>query len=239
MTTVRARAERAVNTVGYSLATGLAGAAVGAVTGGLGWALAVGGASAVAGSQVGRSRPDSATRHHERLTAATADQLGPLRRDGWHLLHARPVGQDEDRVYHLCVPPSAHMVVVAMDWAGWPKDAHVTRDEDGALFAGYADPEVAVEWVLQAADAVGQALGSRRKTLGAVSLAQVLPVHGASVDNHGHVQVHRDHAGESREMNVVQGQALAEKMRTVTTGVDRRTRRTAWAITQFLDSTFP
>ncbi|MER0443095.1 hypothetical protein ABR738_00640 [Streptomyces sp. Edi4] len=239
MTPVRVRAERAAHTVGYGLVTGLAGAAVGAVTGGLGWALVVGGASAVAGGQVGRTRPDSAARRNARLTAATADQLGPLRRDGWHLLHARPIGQDTDRMYHLCVPPSAHLVVVVMDWAGWPADAHISRDEDGNLYAGEADGEVAVDWVLHAADTVGQALWAKRKTLGNIGLAQVLPVHGASVGTDGHVQVHRDHDNERREINVVQAQALVDKMRTVPTAVTRRTKRAAWACTQFLDVTFP
>ncbi|MFF2571121.1 hypothetical protein [Streptomyces sp. NPDC058084] len=239
MTTMRIRAERAVNVLGYGLATGLAGAAVGAVTGGLGWALAIGGASAVAGGQVGRTRPDGATRRNARLTAATADRLAPLRSDGWHLVHARPIGQDPDRVYHLCVPPSANRVVVVMDWAGWPAGAHVHLDGSGSLHAGGADGGIAVDWLLHAVDTVGHALGNNRKALGDIGLAQVLPVHHATVDNDGHVQFHRDHNDESREINVVQAEALADKMRTIPSEVTRHTRRAAGTFAEFLDSTFP
>ncbi|MEU3399390.1 hypothetical protein [Streptomyces filamentosus] len=235
----RIRVERAASTVGFGLATGVAGALVGAVTGGMGWALAVGGAAAVAGGQIGRARPDSATRRNTRLTAATADRLAPLRREGWRLIHARAIGQDADRVYHLCIPPSAHRVVVVMDWQGWPSGARILLDSDGNLQAGAADGSIPVDWVLHAADTVGTVLKDNRKTLGGVGLAQVLPVHEASVDNGGHVQFHREHNDQQREINVVHGTALADKMSTVIRDVTRSTRRTARGIAELLDAAFP
>lgn len=235
----RIRAERAANTVGLGLATGVAGALVGAVTGGTGWALAVGGAAAFAGGQIGRARPDRATRRNAKLTAATTERLAPLRNEGWHLVHARAVGQDLDRVYHLCVPPSAHRVVVVMDWQGWPSGARVLLDSDGNLLAGAANGDIAVEWVLHAADTVANVLENNRKKLGAVGVAQVLPVHDASVDNDGHVQLHRRHNDQDREINVVQASALADKMSTVTRDVTRTTRRTARHIAGLLDTAFP
>ncbi|MEV1040389.1 hypothetical protein AB0J01_27620 [Streptomyces sp. NPDC050204] len=238
MTGVRVRAERAANTVGYGLATGLAGVLVGAVTGGLGWAVAIGGAAAVAGGKVGQARPDSVTRRNARLTSATARCLSPLRREGWHLIHARPIGQDPDRVYHLCVPPSANRVVVVMDWA-WPPDVEVSLDGSGNLHAGAVDGEIAVDWLLHAADTVGSALDGQRKALGRIGLAQVLPVHGALVGNGGHVQFHRDHNDQNCEINVVHADVLADKMRTVPSGTTRGTRRVAGAFAKFLDNAFP
>ncbi|MDX3165934.1 hypothetical protein PV516_19290 [Streptomyces scabiei] len=240
MTTMRVRAERTINTLGYGLATGAAGALVGVVTGGLGWAALIGGAAAVAGGQVGRARPDSATRRNARLTRATARELAPLTREGWRLLHARAIGQDEDRVYHLCVPPTAHLVVVLMDWA-WPEGATVFLDGTGQLHAGEADGNVAVDWVLHAADTAAKALENNRKALGSIGVTQVLPVHDATVDNNGHVQFQQDHNDEDREINVVQASVLLDKMRTIPEGKaeNRRTKRAARHFAEFLDNTFP
>ncbi|MFC8570739.1 hypothetical protein ACFUIW_33780 [Streptomyces sp. NPDC057245] len=237
MTTVRLRAERAATTATYGLATGTAGAVLGGVTGGLGWALLMGGTTAVAGAQVGRSRPDRATRRHARFTNRTAGYLSTLRHDGWRLLHARPIGQDPDRVYHLCVPPSANRVVVCMDW-DWPQDAQIRLDDDG-LQAGGADGDIAVDWVLHAADTVAQTLNGNSEDLGHIGVAQALPVHGASVANGGHVQFHREHGDENREINVLHASVLADKLRTVPTQVTRSTRRTARTCADFLDTTFP
>ncbi|QKV98156.1 hypothetical protein HUT19_41280 (plasmid) [Streptomyces sp. NA02950] len=239
-TTMRARAERVVNTAVYGVATGAAGALVGAFTGGLGWALLIGGAAGVAGGKVGSGRPDSATRANARLTKLTSQELAPLTREGWYLLHGRAIGQDEDRVYHLCVPPTAHLVVVVMNWA-WPQGATIFLDGAGELHAGGADASVAVDWVLHAADTVDNALKDRRKELGSTGIAQVLPVHDATVDNNGHVQFHQDHNDEDREINIVQGEALLDKMRTVTKSHNesRRTRRAAHNIFVFLDNAFP
>ncbi|MFJ2752730.1 hypothetical protein [Streptomyces sp. NPDC087297] len=237
MSTMRVRAERAANTVAYGLATGAAGMLVGAVTGGFGWALAVGGTAAVAGAQAGRARPDSVTRRNKRMTAATAGYLAPLRHDGWRLIHARPIGQDPDRVYHLCVPPSASRVVVCMDWA-WPDDVQIRLDENGNIDAGPVDGEIAVDWLLQAADAVRQELGANKKLLGAIGTAQVLPVHNAAVQE-GHIQFHREQGDEQREINVVHRSVLVDKMRPLGAGATRRTRRSARAVAEFLDTTFP
>lgn len=237
MSAMRARAERTANTLTYGLATGLAGALVGGLTGGLGWAFAIGGTAAVAGGQVGRSRPDAATRENAKLVGATARELAPLTREGWQLLHGRAIGQDPDRVYHLCVPPSANTVVVVMNWA-WPRGAHVFLDAAGDLHAGKADGSVAVDWVLHAADTVDNAL-TNNKVLGSIGIAQVLPVHDATVDNDGHVQFQQDHNNEDREINVVQSDTLLKKMRTVPTDDTRRTRRAARTFSEFLDNTFP
>ncbi|MFF9204357.1 hypothetical protein ACF1AE_21560 [Streptomyces sp. NPDC014986] len=237
MTGLRLRAERAATTATYGLATGLAGALTGGVTGGLGWALLMGGTTAVAGAQVGRSQPDRATRRHTRLTNRTAGYLSPLRHDGWRLLHARAIGQDSDRVYHLCVPPSANLVVVCMDWA-WPEDTQVRFDDDG-LQAGGVDGDIAVDWVLHAANTVAQALDGNSKELGHIGVAQALPVHGAGVANGGHVQFHREHGEEEREINVLHASVLADKLRTVPTQVTRRTRRTARDCADVLDTAFP
>ncbi|GAA1110532.1 hypothetical protein GCM10009577_36390 [Streptomyces javensis] len=216
----------------------MAGAAVGAFTGGVGWALAIGGTTAVAGAQVGRARPDRATRRNARLTRATTECLDPLRNDGWRLLHARAIGQDPDRVYHLCVPPSANTVMVLMDWA-WPTAAEIYLDEDGALHSGALDGDIAVEWVLEASQTVRDALERNRKTLGSIGVGQVLPVHQATVANEGHLQFHRDYVGEKREINIVHANVLLEKMRTVSGDGSRRTRRAARHFADFLNNTFP
>ncbi|WP_333745564.1 hypothetical protein [Streptomyces sp. IBSBF 2950] len=239
-TTMRARAERAANTAVYSLATGAAGALVGAITGGLGWALLVGGAAGFAGGKVGSTRPDSVTRANARLTKLTSGELAPLTREGWYLLHGRAIGQDEDRVYHLCVPPTAHLVVVVMNWA-WPENETVFLDDAGELHAGEVDASVAVDWVLHAADTVASALKERRKELGSTGIAQVLPVHGATVGTNGHVQFNQEHNDEDREINIVQTDTLLDKMRTVTNNYTetRRTRRAAHNIFVFLDNAFP
>ncbi|MER5302219.1 hypothetical protein ABT039_22550 [Streptomyces lasiicapitis] len=237
MTELRVRAERAANTVGYGLATGAAGAVVGVVTGGVGWMLVAGGTAAVAGAQVGRTRPSRASRRHAKLTAATARRLAPLSREGWHLIHARPIGQDPDRVYHLCVPPSANLVVTLMDW-DWPKDSHVRLDGSGALHAGPIDGSIAVDWVLQAADTVANTLHSHRKKLGRIGVTQVLPVHDAAVAG-GHVQFHQIHGDQDCEINIVQAGQLLKKMRTVPSGQSRSTRRSARDFADFLDTAFP
>ncbi|WP_406397777.1 hypothetical protein OH805_02570 [Streptomyces sp. NBC_00879] len=216
----------------------MAGAAVGALTGGVGWALAVGGTAAVAGAQVGRARPDSTTRRHAKLTRATAEHVAPLRREGWRLLHARPIGQDPDRVYHLCVPPSANTVMVLMDWS-WPQGAQVSLDEQGALHAGAQVGDVAVDWVLHAGQHVRDALDGSRKALGRIGVGQALPVHGAAVANDGHLQFRREHAGEDREINVLSAAVMLEKMRTVPGDSSRSTRRAARHFAEFLDNTFP
>lgn len=238
MNAVRARAERAATTVGFGLVSGLAGAAIGAATGGVGWALLAGGTTAVAGAHVGRSRPDSATRRNLRLTRATVQQLAPLHRDGWRLLHARAIGEDPDRVYHLCVPPSAHTVMVLMDWE-WPREGHLYLDEDGALRSGSIEGEPAVDWVLQAGQSVRDALEGKRKLLRTIGVGHALPVHQATVANNGHLQFHRDHGGQEREVNVVHAGVLLEKMRTVPRTATRRSRRLARSVAEFLDTTFP
>ncbi|MFD5882596.1 hypothetical protein [Streptomyces yangpuensis] len=237
MTTMRVRAERAANTVAYGLATGAAGAMVGAVTGGMGWAMAIGGAASVAGAQAGRARPASATRRNAKLTAGTTKQLALLRKAGWRLIHARPIGQDQDRVYHLCIPPSASRVVLCMDWA-WPAGEQVHLDEDGSLKAGSVDGEIAVDWLLQAAEVVRTELATGKKVFGKISVAHVLPVHRATVQE-GHVQFHREQDDERREINVVHRNVLVDKMRPLGEGATLRTRRTARNVAEFLDSTFP
>ncbi|MFF4409879.1 hypothetical protein [Streptomyces sp. NPDC001404] len=237
MNALRVRAERAANTLGYGLATGLAAAAAGALTGGLGWALALGGTAAVAGAHVGRTRPDSTTRRHARLTQATIEHLAPLQREGWSLLHARPVGQDPDRVYHLCVPPSANTVMVLMDWA-WRRGAPVHLDEQGVLHNGAEPSDQAVEWVLHAGQTVRETLQHHCRALGRIGVGQALPVHHAPVANEGHLQFHREYAGQVQEINVLHSGVLLEKMRTVPRGTTRRSRRAARAFAELLDNTF-
>ncbi|MFD6541204.1 hypothetical protein [Streptomyces goshikiensis] len=237
MSTMRVRAERTANTVAYGLTTGVAGALAGAVTGGLGWALVAGGTAAVAGAQAGRARLDSTTRRNQKMTAATTRALAPLRREGWRLIHARPLGQDPDRVYHLCVPPSASRVVVCMDW-DWPKGEQVRLDEEGQIAAGRVDGEIAVDWVLQAADAVRQQLASNKKLLGAIGTAQVLPVHYAPVQE-GHAQVHREQDDAKYEITVIHRSVLVDKMRPLGEGATRPSRRTARTVAEFLETTFP
>lgn len=239
MSALRVRAERTANTVAYGLVTGVAGALVGAATGGLGWALAFGGTAAVAGAQAGRARPDSATRRSNRnnkLTEATTRGLAPLRREGWLLIHGRPLGQDPDRVYHLCVPPSASRVVVCMDWS-WPKGEQVRFDAEGRIVAGQVDGEIAVEWLVQAAEAVRKELVANNRTLGKIGTAQVLPVHRAPVQG-GHIQCHREQGDQKYEINAVHSSVLVDKMRPLANGATRRTRREARAFAEFLDTTF-
>ena len=238
---ITARAQRAVVAGGTGLATGLVGAAaVGLFTGGAGWALLAGTVTGLAGHQVGGQRWDRTANARAPHVEATIHALNPLAEDGWHILTARSVGRRNERIYHLCVPPSANIVVLLMDFP-WQKGELVHLNGYSQLTSGTATYEGVVEDLMKASDHVRHTLNKRklRRRLGAPSVGQVLPVHNAPVMGE-HLQFKRYPApGEEREINVVSAKVLVDKMQTTKGNVDRRTRRRAEGIATALGEHYP
>ncbi|MGW0336705.1 hypothetical protein ACWD0J_33505 [Streptomyces sp. NPDC003011] len=238
---ITARAQRAAAAGGAGIFTGLCGAAAAALlTGGVGWALLAGAATGVAGHRIGAQRWDRAANARAPQVEATIHALKPLAEDGWHLLTARSVGRRNEPRYHLCVPPSANIILLLMD-VPWPKGELVHLNGYNQLASGSDIHELTVEALLKASDHVRHTLDKRklRRRLGAPSVGQVLPVHNAPVMDE-HLQFIRYPAPtEKREINVVSARLLVEKMQSANGSVDRRSRQRAGKIAEALNQHYP
>ncbi|MGW3308103.1 hypothetical protein ACWDG9_16135 [Streptomyces sp. NPDC001073] len=238
---ITARAQRSAAAGAAGVFTGLVGAtAVGLFTGGAGWALLAGTATGVAGHRIGAQRWDRAVNARAPQVEATIHALKPLAEDGWYLLTARSVGRRNESRYHLCIPPSANIVLLLMD-VPWQKGELVHLNGYNQLASGTDIHEVTVEALLKASGHVRHTLDNRklRRRLGALSVGQVLPVHNAPVLDE-HLQFTRYPApNETREVNVVSARVLVEKMQSASGSADSRSRQRAGKIAEALNERYP
>jgi hypothetical protein len=194
----------------------------------------------VAGHRIGAQRWDQAANARAPQVEATIHALKPLSEDGWYLLTARSVGRGNEPRYHLCVPPSANIVLLLMD-VPWRNGELVHLNGYNQLASGTEIHEQTVEALLKASDHVRDNLDKRRlrRRLGALSVGQVLPVHNAPVMDE-HQQFTRYPApNEKREINVVSARVLVEKMQSANGSADRRSRQRAGKIAEALNEHYP